>query len=174
MDRLVAERRDADPLPAAHQLDRHPRARAGLARAGRPLHEEVAVIEARRGLDRRHVEPRPRRPPLEDIDERLPSAVGEVVAAKRRIAAFCSVSTIGATGISAVGQRLVRALDAAPEPDEAALVVDADGVALLGRRIDAVAADLVLLRRERERVDERLSVGLGLADELELRIVSVS
>ena len=46
VDRLVAERGDAHPLPGVHERDRHPRALPGLARAGRPLDEEVALARA--------------------------------------------------------------------------------------------------------------------------------
>ena len=46
VDRLVAERGDADALARPHQRDRHPRAVPRLARAGRALDEEVAAVEA--------------------------------------------------------------------------------------------------------------------------------
>ena len=45
VDRLVAERGDADPLPGLHERDRHARAVPRLPRAGRPLDEEVAAVE---------------------------------------------------------------------------------------------------------------------------------
>ena len=54
VDRLVAERRDPDPLASLHQRDRHPRPVPRLPRAGRALHEEVAPVEAERGLFERH------------------------------------------------------------------------------------------------------------------------
>src|SRR5262249_34135858 len=44
-DRLVAERRDADPPARAHELDRGLRTLPRLPRARRPLHEEMAAIE---------------------------------------------------------------------------------------------------------------------------------
>ena len=68
VDRLVAERGDADAPPRPHERDRHAAAVPRLARAGRPLHEEVAPVEAERGVDRRAVEARPRRPALEHVD----------------------------------------------------------------------------------------------------------
>ncbi len=55
VDRLVAQRRDADALPGLHQRDRHPRAVPRLPRAGRPLHEEVAAVEAQRRVLERAV-----------------------------------------------------------------------------------------------------------------------
>ena len=45
VDRLVAGRRDADADPVAQQVDDHARAGVRLARAGRPLDEEHAVLE---------------------------------------------------------------------------------------------------------------------------------
>ena len=75
VDRLVAERRDADAPARAHERDRRLRALPRLARAGRALDEEVAAVERERGLGHREVEPRPRRPPLEDLGRaRFPPA----------------------------------------------------------------------------------------------------
>src|SRR5439155_17755245 len=54
VDRLVAERSDADALAAPHPLEREPRALVRLPRARRPLDEEVAR----------------RRAAFEDLDER--------------------------------------------------------------------------------------------------------
>jgi len=56
VDRLVAQGGDADALARSHQRDRHLRSLPGLPRAGRPLQEEVAVLDRGDGLDRRQVE----------------------------------------------------------------------------------------------------------------------
>ena len=44
-DGLVGGGADADPLPLLHELDDHPGAHVGLARAGRALDGEAAVVE---------------------------------------------------------------------------------------------------------------------------------
>src|SRR5206468_3249984 len=46
VDRLVAVRGDADPLARSHQVDEQARSGPGLAGAGRPLDEEIALVEA--------------------------------------------------------------------------------------------------------------------------------
>src|SRR4029453_10474169 len=53
-------------------------------------------------------------------------------------------------------QRLVLQLHAPAKRDAAALVIDPDGVTPLGRGVDRHRPELVLLRREPQRVLERL------------------
>ncbi len=108
VDRLVAERGHADALAGLHQRDRHPRAVPRLARAGRALDEQVAAVEAERGLGERPVEARARRPPLENR-RRAPGSRAWLFA-KRRTASRCTQVGSGCGGISASRQRLVRAL----------------------------------------------------------------
>ena len=107
VDRLVAERRDADALAGAHQRDRHLRALPGLPRARRPLHEEVA----RRSSDERRVDgtsrssrARARRRSSSAVSARVrrssPSAYAR---AKRDSASRCSLSGSAAPGMSARG-----------------------------------------------------------------------
>ena len=76
VDRLVAQGGHADTPARPHEREGRARTAPRLAGAGWPLHEEVAPIEAQRGLGERPVQPRPRRAPLEDLDRgRVPLPV---------------------------------------------------------------------------------------------------
>ena len=106
MDRLVAQRGDADALALAHQRDRHPGALPGLPRPGRPLDEEVALLERehRSRRDRGRVATSGSAP-LEDGGERG-IVVSRVRVRDARTASarrVCTASPKGRPGVKAVG-----------------------------------------------------------------------
>ena len=126
-DRLVAERGDADAPTRAHERDRRLRALPRLPRARRALHEEVAAVERERGLGHGQVEPRPRQPPLEDLDERAATLAVEVRLREplHRVAVL-PVRDRLRPGMSAAGSGSSARAFAAPERHGPALVVDLD------------------------------------------------
>ena len=143
---------------------RCPRAEPRLPRPRRPLHEQIAPVETRRSLRDSPVEPRPRRPPLEDLDQRRVPLL-RLRKAQDRVSLHPGRQRLA--GNERRRQRLVLQLRASPQRDAAALVVDLDLAEPLGRRVDRPAADLVLLRREAQRVLERLLHRHRLAVQLE-------
>ena len=147
----MAQRGHAHPLPGLHERDREASAVPRLPGSRRSLDEEVAPIERECGLGKCPVEARPRRLPLQDrAGGRISIPVlGE---AQKRCALHIRVerSRRDQTG----RKRLLRPPDATGERERAVLVVDLHVVGLAGLRIDRLARDPVLLRRERERVLE--------------------
>src|SRR5207244_1093140 len=100
-----------------------------------------------------------RRPPRAELDASYLFVQGPPGSGKTYFGARMAVELMRAR------QRLFCTPSRAAKRDRAVLVVDGDVVLLLRRGIDAPAADLVLLRRETERVDERLLVGIRIGGE---------
>ena len=162
VDRLVAQRGDADPLAGLHQGDRHLRAAPRLPGAGRPLDEEVALPERAHRRDGVGLEPHLGRAALEQCRERrirleLPVRI-RAREAEERLALHLVADR--AAGCQSERQRLFHPLDAAVERHDAVVVVDLDAKRLLGARVEGPAGQLVLLRREGEAVGVALSLDL--------------
>ncbi len=173
VDRLVALRRHADPLPGAQERRDQPGAAIRLARPGRALDEQIGAGRGRRRARaaRRCPSAAPARRPGEGRGGAAAAGRGSgrrsaiIEPARRRRAARCTLVSYGPPGTSAVGRRLSRDRLAALEDDRAGGVVDlGDGparAALDGVVARVVGVEVVLLRREREPVRERLLHDLG-------------
>ena len=123
----MAQRGDPDALPAPHQLDRHPRAEPRLPRARRPLHEQVAPVEARRRLARATRRAAPAAAAARG--SRPAPDTAPAPCANRSTASRCTYVPSGVGGISARGSGSSSRFRLAAQPDEAVLVVDRDVVA---------------------------------------------
>ena len=99
MDRFVTLRGDADALPASEEVDDEARARPRLARAGRPLDEEVRPLDSLDeflrlldGLDLDAVATERRLAPENPLKVRVASVIGEEGGAEpqqRRLLGLC-------------------------------------------------------------------------------------
>ncbi len=156
----MAERRHADALAGPHEREGRPRAAPRLAGAGRPLHEEVAPVEAERGVRERPVQPRPRRAALEDLDRgRVPLPVLGEAEERRPVRLRVERLRRDERG----RERLLGLLAAPAELERPVLVVHPHVEPALGLRVDAAPVDPVLLGLEAERVPPGLLLPVRLA-----------
>ena len=165
MDRLVARRGDADRLAARDQVGDQPARRPRLARAGRPLDHEVPAVE--RAHERLHLVEvgrlhRRGRTARGRGSTRAPGSGRRPRAASGRSArarSSCACVSNGPPGISASRQRDVRELGPRLSTSRRCVAIERDELARRAarRRVEHVLPlpELVLLRRERERVRQR-------------------
>ncbi len=169
----MARRRDPDPLAALEQVQDQPRALPRLPGAGRPLDEEVPPLDAIDELlhlvelgDLHALAVERRLAPQDALERRVaPVAVAHRAAEPHQRRALV-LRVPRPAGNQRLRQRLPLELRPAPELQPTGDVVELDERprALASPRVDDLVAgiELVLLGRERERVDERLLARLRL------------
>jgi hypothetical protein len=169
VDRLVARRGDAHALAGREQAGNEARSRPRLARAGRPLHEQVAALDLARqslhlverlALDAGAAERR--LAPQQPLEVRVAAEVA-CEPDERRLLRLRAHRSAGHDGL---GQRNVLEARPTPERQGAGGVVERDDRAGAppGARVGHVVArrELVLLRRERKAVVDRLRAAADL------------
>ena len=159
VDRLVAERGDADALSLPHERDRHAGALPGLPGPGRPLDEQVALPEREHRSHGIEVESDVRRASLEDGGQRR---IGVSRVRVRTCETHQRVALDGVAERAPRGQggrkRLVVPVDPAQHRDDPDVVVDPRAEPLSRHRVEPLARDLVLLGTEGHAVRVALAL----------------